>query len=94
MSAEPINCGSGGGDGSNLDLRIAAIFVILITSSSGALFPILAKRSSGLQVVPKCIFECVCIIVFIQVLSNTTFSFAKYFGSGVIVGKLASFYRG
>ena len=58
MSAEPINCGSGGGDDSHLNLRIASIFVILIGSSSGALFPILAKRSSWLHV-PKSVFECV-----------------------------------
>jgi zinc transporter 1/2/3 len=58
MSAEPLNCGSGGGDDSYLNLRVAAIFVILIGSSSGALFPILAKRSSWLHV-PKSVFECV-----------------------------------
>jgi zinc transporter 1/2/3 len=51
-----INCGSGGGDSSGLNLRIASIFVILIGSTSGALFPVLAKRSSWLHV-PKSIFD-------------------------------------
>lgn len=56
MDMEPINCGPGGGADSMLHLRIAAIFIILIGSSSGALFPVLAKRSSWLHV-PKSVFE-------------------------------------
>ena len=37
-------------------LRIASIFIVLIGSCSGALFPVLAKRSSWLHV-PKAVFE-------------------------------------
>ncbi|KAF8202190.1 ZIP-like iron-zinc transporter [Pholiota molesta] len=68
MDSGGLNCGSGGGSDSDLNLRVAAIFVILVGSSSGALFPVLAKRSSWLHV-PKSVFD-----------------FAKYFGSGVIIG--------
>ncbi|KAF9006007.1 ZIP-like iron-zinc transporter [Cyathus striatus] len=39
-----------------LGLRIAAIFIILVGSTSGALFPVLAKRSKWLRV-PNGIFE-------------------------------------
>lgn len=63
------NCGSGGGDDSNLHLRIASIFVILVGSMFGALFPVLARRTRWLSAaVPKGVFDA-----------------AKYFGSGVIV---------
>ncbi|KAF9480530.1 ZIP-like iron-zinc transporter [Pholiota conissans] len=51
-----FNCGSGGGADSDFNLRVAAIFVILVGSSSGALFPVLAKRSSWLHV-PKSVFD-------------------------------------
>lgn len=37
-------------------LRIASIFIVLIGSCSGALFPVLAKRSSWLHV-PKAVFD-------------------------------------
>jgi zinc transporter 1/2/3 len=87
-----INCGSGGGDNSGLSIRVAAIFVILIGSSTGALFPVFAKRSSWLQV-PKGVFECVSLFSITQVLVDNSSSFAKYFGSGVIVGKPALFER-
>ena len=50
------NCGSGGGDDSTFGLRIASVFIILVGSMSGALFPVLAKRSSWLHV-PKPVFE-------------------------------------
>ncbi|EDR14053.1 ZIP-like iron-zinc transporter [Laccaria bicolor S238N-H82] len=39
-----------------MHLRVASIFIILIGSSSGALFPVLAKRSSWLHV-PKSVFD-------------------------------------
>lgn len=56
--AEELNCGTGGGDHSMLGLRVASIFIILVGSTFGALFPVVAKRSSWLHV-PKSIFECV-----------------------------------
>ncbi|KAF8652557.1 hypothetical protein AX16_004340 [Volvariella volvacea WC 439] len=49
-------CGVGEGIDTHLGLRIASVFVIFIGSCGGALFPILAKRSSWLQV-PKSIFD-------------------------------------
>ncbi|KJA28165.1 hypothetical protein HYPSUDRAFT_62552 [Hypholoma sublateritium FD-334 SS-4] len=51
-----INCGSGGGSQTKTSLRILSIFVILIGSMSGALFPVLARRSSWLHV-PKGVFD-------------------------------------
>lgn len=50
------NCGSGGGSDEHFHLRIAAIFIILVGSMFGALFPILAKRSKWLNL-PKSVFE-------------------------------------
>ncbi|KDQ51021.1 hypothetical protein JAAARDRAFT_540486 [Jaapia argillacea MUCL 33604] len=44
------NCGSGGGAENYRSLRIASIFIILAASSTGALFPVLAKRSTWLNV--------------------------------------------
>lgn len=54
--AEELNCGPGGGADDFLGLRIASIFIILIGSLCGALFPVLAHRSSWLHV-PKGVFE-------------------------------------
>ncbi|TRM65461.1 Zinc/iron permease [Schizophyllum amplum] len=51
----------------HLPLRIAAIFIILVGATGGALFPVLARRSRWLKV------------------PAGVFSFAKYFGSGVII---------
>ncbi|KAG2367991.1 ZIP-like iron-zinc transporter [Suillus spraguei] len=51
-----LDCGSGGGATTYKQLRIASVFVILIGSMSGALFPVLAKRSSWLHV-PKAVFD-------------------------------------
>lgn len=51
-----IDCGSGGGADTSFRIRIASVFVILVGSTSGALFPVLAKRSSWLRV-PQPIFE-------------------------------------
>lgn len=53
---EELNCGQGGGNDSMFGLRVASVFVILVGSTSGALFPVVAKRSSWLHV-PKSIFE-------------------------------------
>ncbi|KAG1880751.1 ZIP-like iron-zinc transporter [Suillus subluteus] len=51
-----LNCGSGGGATTYPQLRIASVFIILIGSMSGALFPVLATRSSWLHV-PKAVFD-------------------------------------
>ncbi|KAF8661365.1 hypothetical protein AX16_001459 [Volvariella volvacea WC 439] len=49
-------CGAGDGVDTYLGLRIASIFIIFAGSCAGALFPVLAKRSSWLQV-PKSVFD-------------------------------------
>jgi len=54
--SDAVDCGSGGGDDSSFGLRIASVFIILVGSTTGALFPVLAKRSSWLHV-PKPIFD-------------------------------------
>ncbi|KAJ7599376.1 ZIP-like iron-zinc transporter [Mycena floridula] len=54
--SEQINCGSGGGSDTFFGLRVASIFIILAGSTSGALFPVLAKRSTWLHI-PKPIFD-------------------------------------
>jgi hypothetical protein len=54
--SDAVDCGSGGGDDSSFGLRIASVFIILVGSMAGALFPVLAKRSSWLHV-PKLVFE-------------------------------------
>ncbi|KAF8239348.1 ZIP zinc/iron transport family [Tricholoma matsutake] len=51
-----VNCGSGGGADTYHGLRIASVFIILVGSTCGALFPVLARRSSWLHV-PKGIFD-------------------------------------
>ncbi|KAG0699903.1 ZIP-like iron-zinc transporter [Suillus ampliporus] len=51
-----LNCGSGGGATTYSQLRIASVFIILIGSTSGALFPVLAKRTNWLHV-PKSVFD-------------------------------------
>ncbi|KAG2338683.1 ZIP-like iron-zinc transporter [Suillus weaverae] len=50
------NCGSGGGATTYAQLRIASIFIVLIGSTSGALFPVLAQRTNWLHV-PKAVFD-------------------------------------
>ncbi|KAL0959151.1 hypothetical protein HGRIS_014438 [Hohenbuehelia grisea] len=47
---EEEECNRAGGSDSYLKLRVASIFVILVGSSLGALFPILAQRSRWLRV--------------------------------------------
>lgn len=61
--ADDLNCGAGGGDQSMFGLRVASIFIILIGSTFGALFPVVAKRSTWLHV-PKSIFEYVLFLFF------------------------------
>jgi hypothetical protein len=56
LMSDEVNCGSGGGADDLRGLRIASVFVILIGSGCGALFPVLAKRSSWLHV-PTPVFE-------------------------------------
>ncbi|EGN96717.1 hypothetical protein SERLA73DRAFT_140426 [Serpula lacrymans var. lacrymans S7.3] len=56
-SPSPTNtCGSGGGADTYSGLRIASVFIILVGSMFGALFPVLARRSRWLHV-PQGIFE-------------------------------------
>ena len=86
-----LNCGSGGGADTFHGLRIASVFIILVGSTCGALFPVLAKRSSWLHV-PKPIFEYAYDPTPITD-ANPSFSFAKYFGSGVIVSSPKVIYR-
>lgn len=64
------NCGSGGGDTGSLGLRIASVFIVMFGSLLGALFPVLSRRTKWLA--PH--------------VPKGVFEFAKYFGSGVIVG--------
>ena len=66
---EELNCGEGGGSDEFFGLRVASIFIILIGSMFGALFPVLARRTKWLS----------------SRVPHGLFDFAKYFGSGVIV---------
>jgi len=54
--SDSSNCGSGGGATTYPQLRIASVFIILIGSMSGALFPVLAERSQFIHV-PKGVFN-------------------------------------
>jgi hypothetical protein len=56
MSDQQPNCGAGGGADTWLGLRIASVFIILVGSISGALFPVLIQNSTWLHV-PKSVFE-------------------------------------
>lgn len=70
-ASTPTVCESGNEYDGNIGLRISAVFVILVGSSLGALFPILARRDPGSNrkhAVPSWVF-------FV----------AKFFGSGVII---------
>lgn len=57
------DCGNGGGADTYTSLRIASIFVILVTSASGAFFPVIAKRTKWLKV-PVGVFESVFSLLF------------------------------
>ena len=54
---EELNCGSGGGADTYFGLRIASIFIILIGSTFGATFPVIARRSRLKNVIPGSVFE-------------------------------------
>lgn len=87
--SDDVNCGSGGGSDTYFGLRIASVFIIWAGSSFGAMFPVLAKRTSLVNP-PKWLFECVFLSssFFLRIKSLLFIyhhSFAKYFGSGVIV---------
>lgn len=56
IGTEEVNCGSGGGADTHFGLRVASIFVILVGSTSGALFPVVARRTRFLSV-PSAVFE-------------------------------------
>jgi hypothetical protein len=64
-------------------LRIAALFIILFSSSVAALLPVLLVRHAKRRI-PALAFE---FVIFRSSYSRSqvAFSFAKYFGSGVIV---------
>lgn len=66
---DTLNCGSGGGAETFTGLRIASVFIVLIGSMSGALFPVLTRRTRALR----------------ELVPRSAFDVAKYFGSGVIV---------
>ncbi|KAL9713459.1 hypothetical protein Ac2012v2_003069 [Leucoagaricus gongylophorus] len=53
---DDLHCGSGGGADDLLGLRIASVFIILIGSLMGALFPVIAKHSSWIKI-PKPLFD-------------------------------------
>ncbi|KAI0306097.1 ZIP-like iron-zinc transporter [Multifurca ochricompacta] len=55
-SDNSLNCGAGGGSTSFTGLRIASVFIIWVCSTFGAVFPIIARRSSFVPV-PHSIFE-------------------------------------
>lgn len=92
MSSAPQDCGNGGGADTYTGLRIGSVFVILATSTCGAFFPVLAKRTRWLKV-PTGVFESVSSsrFFFFFFRLDRAYSarrFAKYFGSGVIVSSL------
>lgn len=82
---EELNCGSGGGSDAHFHLRISSVFIIGVCATSGALFPVLAKRSKWVNL-PPYFFEFVhppsLVFLSSQLISCR---FVKYFGSGVIV---------
>ncbi|THH08542.1 hypothetical protein EW145_g2647 [Phellinidium pouzarii] len=54
---DSVNCGDGGGDDDFTSLRIASIFIIMIGSTFGSLFPVVARRTRIRNVIPKAVFE-------------------------------------
>ncbi|KAF9531709.1 ZIP-like iron-zinc transporter [Crepidotus variabilis] len=51
-----VNCGSNGRVDTYMGLRVASIFIIMAGSTFGALFPVLARKSTWLHV-PKSLFD-------------------------------------
>ncbi|KAG9086167.1 high-affinity Zn(2+) transporter zrt1, partial [Ceratobasidium sp. UAMH 11750] len=56
MDNETLQCGPVENEDTHLKMRIASIFIILVTSSAGALFPVIASRVKSLAV-HKGVFE-------------------------------------
>ena len=54
---DDVNCGSGGGADTFFGLRVASVFIIMVSSMIGAFFPIIARRSRLNNVIPKAAFE-------------------------------------
>ncbi len=52
-----LQCGAVQSEHSYTNLRIASVFVILVASSFGALFPVIAKRSVFALSLPSKVFE-------------------------------------
>ncbi|KAG9093133.1 hypothetical protein FRC06_011656, partial [Ceratobasidium sp. 370] len=50
MDGEPLQCGAIENEDTHLKMRIASIFIILVTSSAGALFPVIASRVKSMAV--------------------------------------------
>ncbi|KAH9951166.1 ZIP-like iron-zinc transporter [Amylocystis lapponica] len=67
--SDDVYCGSGGGANTYFGLRVASVFIILATSMTGALFPVLAKRTKWLN----------------DLIPPLALQIAKYFASGVII---------
>jgi solute carrier family 39 (zinc transporter), member 1/2/3 len=53
---DDLNCGSGNDFNGKTKLRIGGIFVILITSMAGVMFPIVARRVKSLRI-PQAIYD-------------------------------------
>ena len=53
---EDVNYGSGGGDTGSFGLRVGSVFIILVGSMFGALFPVISRRTKWLAV-PKPVFD-------------------------------------
>jgi len=51
-----MDCGNGGGANTYFGLRVASVFIILVSSTLGASFPVIAKRVSWLRI-PKGAFD-------------------------------------
>jgi len=56
LQEDVLQCGSVQNETTFFGLRVASIFVILVTSSFGALFPVIAKRNPWLAV-PKSAYK-------------------------------------
>lgn len=75
-----LNCGQGGGADTYFKLRIASIFIIFVGSTFGALFPVVAHRTSWISV-PKVVFECVLHIATRIILKNEQVHQVLWLGS-------------
>ncbi|EZF28670.1 hypothetical protein H101_07651 [Trichophyton interdigitale H6] len=66
-----VACNNGNDYNGQLNLRIVAIFIMLVGSSAGAILPVFAKRDPNSPSKPK--------------VPSWVFFVAKFFGSGVII---------